>query len=215
VLSQAHSALSQQVSALSSQVSTVSGAVTSVDTRLNTVSQQVSVLSQAFSVLSAGLGGVQLRALGNITTVSATAFTNVSGMSLSVTSAATYQIDGLIVHTVSTVNVAKFGFTFPGGITDGGIWLIGRASVIAAGADAFTSGIVYHGYQDGPSMSTVATVLTSATYGASVTQYMTQIAGVIRTGANAGAVQLQALNSAAATSITFRLGSYLRAYKIG
>jgi hypothetical protein len=63
-------------------------------------------------------------------------------------------------------------------------------------------------------MSTVATALTSATYGASVTQYMTQITGTIRTGPNAGTVQLQVLNSAAATSITFRLGSYLRAYKL-
>jgi hypothetical protein len=235
VLSQLHSVLSQQVSALSSQVSVVSVAVTSVDTRVNTVSNLVSVLSSLVStvslavtsvdtrlntvsnqvsIISSGFGGVQMRVNTNAQVISAAAFANVSGLSLSVTSASMYQIEGRVLFTLSIVTGTAFGFTYPGIPTAGSMTMECVTSVVVTGPVNMTSTNYSLGRIAEPQMSTVATVHLSILGGASATTHALEIYGLIRTGAAAGAIQLQAKQSATGGGVQILQGSYLRAYKV-
>src|SRR5207245_9412314 len=85
-------------------------------------------------------------------------FTNVSAMSLSVTSAATYQIDGMLMWTTSSTQSVAFGFTYPAGITPGVMEMIANQNLFTAGfGDSFVSTNIQHGFIYDSGISNVAT----------------------------------------------------------
>jgi hypothetical protein len=196
----ADNALSQSLSVVSQQ--------------LSVLSQAHSVLSQAHSVISAGLGLPQMRVIQNAQVISATAFTNVSGLSLSVTSAATYRVEGRILFTTSIVTGTAFGFTYPAGVGPGVMTMEFMANNAGTPGNLTSANYVANRLNE-TSMSTVATAqmslvaqLVSATTGE------LEVYGLIKISATAGAIQLQAKQSAAGGGVQFLPGSYLQAFRV-
>ena len=213
-LSDQLSVISQGLSAQSQNISVHSNLISNAISARAVISQQVSVLSQAISVISAGLGGVQKRMVTGAQVISATALTNISGLSISVASAATYELNGRVLFTLSTLTGTKFGFTWPAAITPGSMMMECLTTVLVAGPANLVSTNYAVGRIADAQMSTVGTVQISLLGGASGTTHQLEIYGLFKTGANAGTVQLQAAQSATGGGVQILAGSFLRAYKV-
>jgi hypothetical protein len=200
IMSQGLSLMSQSISVLSQQVSVLS--------------QAVSVLSQSFSVLSAALGLGQMRKIGTAQVLSAASFTNVSGLSLSVTSAATYDIAGRVLFTISALTGTAFGFTFPAGVSVAHVTMECITSVLAGGPVNLVSTNYDAGNITETGCSTVATTIISILGGASARTHCVEIFGTVNVGATAGTIQLQHKASATGGGTNFLAGSFLRAFRV-
>lgn len=207
--------LSDALSVLSQGNSVQSNLISNAISARAVISQQVSVLSQAVSVISAGLGAPQLRRVTGAQVISATALTNISGLSLSVISAGVYRIEGRVLFTLSTITGTKFGFTYPAAISTGSMTMECVTSVIAAGPVNQTSVNYVVGRIANTQMSTAATAQISLLGGASAVTHELEIYGLVNIGANAGTIQLQAAQSATGGGVNILAGSFLQAFKIG
>lgn len=216
MVSDQEDAVSNQLSMILAETSNRRSVDDVLSQGISAISQQVSALSQVVSVISAGLGGVQRRVLTGAQVISATAFTNVSGLSLSVQSAATYQIEGRILWTTSILTGTAFGFTFPGGngVSTGGLQAECITSIILAAPINLVSGNNAVGYAAQGNMSTLTTTLISCLGGASGTTYMLRVHGLLNIAATAGTIQFLAKQSATGGGVQILAGSYLQAFKI-
>jgi hypothetical protein len=207
----AASVTSTELSAVSATAdaarSVLSLAITSVDTRVNTVSDQV-------SVMSVGLGGVQRHTVTGAQVISATSFTNISGLSVSVAANAMYEVNGRVLFTLSILTGTAFGFTYPGNnqVSVGTMTMECITSIITANINA-TSANFARGKIGQAQMSTAATTNISLLGGASATTYALEIYGMINV-TSAGTLQLQAKQSATGGGVNILAGSFLRAYKL-
>lgn len=238
--------ISAQLVSLETHASTASAAATSVDLRLDSVRSaivnasavaSIAALSLAIandasvsaaisthiqSVLSANYGLGQVRALGTGTAaVSATSFTKISGMSISLAANAWYHIQGRAIFTLSAVQGTTFGFVYPGTnnmTTDSYMTMACLLTVMAAGPSGsiFTTSILPMGRITGANMSTVATANLSIGFGTSATLYTLEIDGLVNTGSATGAtgVELMVKQSATGSGVFVHPGSYVRSYKV-
>jgi hypothetical protein len=209
-----HDVLSNLVSNALSAGDVASNAISILSQQVSALSQGHSALSQSHSVLSAGLGLAQMRVIQNAQVISATAFTNVSGLSVSVTSAAVYRIEGRVLFTTSLATGTAFGFTYPGGVGPGVMTMEFLAANAGTPGNLTSANYVANRLNES-SMSTVATAqmslvaqLVSATTGE------LEIYGLVKVSATAGAIQLQAKQSAAGGGVQFLPGSYLQAFRV-
>lgn len=168
------------------------------------LSQSISVLSQQVSVMSAGLGGVQMQVVGGIQGVSSIAAGGIaiSGLSASVTSAATYRVEGLILYQMSAADAFGVALTFPAGtLANFELWGANAmgvsAPLTATGNEDASGSIVY---------SAIVAVATS-TLGV-------HLDGQFVTSATAGTIQVLARVSATTKPANIQRGSFLRAYKL-
>jgi hypothetical protein len=166
------------------------------------------VISNTISVISAGIGVPQLRRTANINTISATALTKISGMSIVVSLNGVYQINAVIIHGHSAQAAgAKFGFgvSSPAATAAAGTWQ-GFVSVQNAGATMNTGYFNQAGFNS---------ITYSATPSASATMYRTEL-NLLLCSVAAGTVQLKARTSAGTVgAIDIQAGSYIQAFKIG
>jgi hypothetical protein len=134
-----------------------------------------------------------------------------------VTSAATYQVDGRVLFTLSTLTGTKFGFTYPGanGISVGSMMMECVTTVMPGVLTNIISSMFAAGRITNAQMSTVATVQLSILGGASATTHALEIYGLVNVAAGAGTIQLQAAQSATGGGVNILAGSYLRAYRVG
>jgi trimeric autotransporter adhesin len=201
------------VSALSVGVST-QGLQSIINALSNTISDAKSVGADSYSVLSAAIasvnqrvsvmGSVRIRLLGNITTVSATALTNISGLSASVDAGGIYKVEGHLMHTHSAANAFGLGVTFPAMAAAAGGWS-GIVSLPAAGA-LWVSTVTGRGAFNANGSGSITY---SAAAGASAVPLFTKLEGIFNVSA-AGIIQVQARVSATGTgAIHFLPGSYL------
>jgi Major tropism determinant N-terminal domain len=208
--------LSQEISVrsvLSDRVTSISAQLTSIEAHVNTASNALSVHSQ---LVSTWFGAGQIRVIATDQSITASVFTNISGLSLSVTSLATYDIRGKVLWTTSATQSVAFGFTYPAGVAPGAMHMFAFTSVFTAGfGDNFvsTAGIT-RGYINETGMSTVATAQLSISAVSAGGTYMVKIEGLIRTGGTAGTVQLQVAGGTTPVQLFLLQGSYLQAYRI-
>lgn len=158
---------------------------------------------------------MQLRKVTGAQVISATAFANVSGMSLSIAANGVYQVQGMVLWTTSIVTGTRFGFTFPTAVSTGNLTGRCATSLFGAGAVNYTSANMAVGNIAAAGFSTTATTLISTVGGASAATYNLIVDALFTNGANAGTMQLQASQSAAGGGVQILAGSFLRAYKIG
>ena len=224
VISQSLSAISQQVSVLSNAVSVISQQVSVISVQVasaislhNALSQVVSVISQQVSVISvqtasaiaminvisAGLGGVQMRVVGNVQGISSTAAAGaaISGLSVSVAAAGIYQVDGKVMYRMSAVDALGVVLNFP-------------AMVFASGRFAGTNlhaqltSVVVGTFDENASNSVVLSIIVS-----SVSTYVAQLDAIFNVS-TAGTIQVNARVSAVGNPVNIQAGSYIRAYKL-
>lgn len=214
VLSQAVSVLSNTVSAISARMDGLSQAVSVVSQSLSVLSQSVSVLSQAVSVISAGLGGLQIKVVGDSQGISATtlgsANSRISGLSISCAAGAVYKLEGMIMLSISAgtqhrlaLSTSATTFKHAAGFWDG---------MISIGPAFNASTQAYQGRWNQGSFGSVSY---SAVAGTAGVVYGIKLNGVIATSTTGGTIQIKALASAAAAPLTILQGSYVRAFKIG
>lgn len=157
---------------------------------------------------------MQMRQVTGAQVISATGFTNVSGMSLSIAANGTYQVEGMVLWTTSILTGTKFGFTFPTAVSRGAVQARCITSIYGAGAINWASANNANGNIQAAGFSTTATTWISTAGGASAATYNVIIEGLFTNGANAGTMQLQAAQSATGGGVQILAGSFLRAYKI-
>jgi hypothetical protein len=110
-------------SVTSTELSAVSAAALSAT---NTLSTKVVALSNAVSILEAGAapGGAQLRYVSVANTITGSAVTAVSGLSISVAAGGTYMVDGQILYNMSAITTTGIGWgmTYPQMAAGHGRW---------------------------------------------------------------------------------------------
>jgi hypothetical protein len=202
-------ALSNEISNRISADNAVSANALSMN---NTLSQGISVISQQVSVLSAGLVPFQVRTISAADVgISATALTPVTGLSASVTgSGAIYQVNGILLLQMSVANTIGIGLTFPGMKQAGGF--IRGMQVITQGGDSYST---TRGMQAVFNETGSASIIFSVTIATGTnTTFPIKIDGLFVTS-TAGTIQVAARASATTSPLTFKVGSYLQALKIG
>lgn len=235
VSAQAQSALSDAISAGNATASALSNRIDSVFTGLgaastvgsiaalslaiaNDASVSAAIRADVLSVLSAGYGLGQVRYVSTGTQgVSATSFTKVSGLSISLAANAWYHVQGRVMWTTSITTGTEFGFVYPGAnqVSAGSYMRMDSlVTVMAAGptGSIYTSAIFPIGYIVAGHMSTVATTNISMT-GASGAVLALNIDGMVNV-TSAGVIELMMKQSATGGGVYVLPGSYLRAYKI-
>jgi hypothetical protein len=162
----------------------------------------------AGDVISAGIGRPQLRMVtGGINVISATALTKVSGLSISVETGGTYQINAVLLHTHSAQGTNGFGFgiSSPAAPRAGGRWM-GFTSVVAAGLASAN-----YGYFN---QAGFGSITYSATPAASATMYRTEL-DLLLVNVSVGTVQIKARTSATGVGqMDIQVGSYIQAFRI-
>ena len=201
VISQAVSVISQQVSVMSTTLSNLGSVVTVA------ISNTLSVLSNQASVLSAGLGTVQMKVVqGNQAQFSATAV-KLSGLSVSCAASGLYQLDGILMYSVSSTGAYTFGMSVAGGLTFtnlAGVWY----AMTSAQTGAFTSAVaVVAGF------TTATPQQLSAAVGTAGVVVMARLDAIANVNA-AGTLQLKA-SAVTGADTTLLKGSFLRAFKVG
>lgn len=225
--SQSISVLSNALSALS-QATSVADAALSV--RIDTQSQSISVVSQALSVAAAALSNLTsahnalsnvISALGfsivsqpatkvlvAIASVIGTALTDVSGLSVSVSAGAVYEIVSRcrVIRNIST-QVYGFGMAFPAMAKTFGVVDFFLSDVQSAAA---ATGL-YRRSWDGDSAN--GSILLSLTAAGGTLTGVLVFEGVMKCSTT-GTVRIQARTSAAANAMAFDIGSFLRIKKL-
>ena len=233
-LTSAHNALSNVVSnalsagdvasnAISNALSVANAASNAVSNEIsnrisadNVLSQAISVISDQVSVISAGLGLPQVKVVGNIQTISATALTNISGMSVSVVAGGTYKVQAVIMHTHSagaTTAIFGFGLTFPA-MVGGAPGAVGRfdgfpSAVVGSAVNLVSTnsfGVIHNGSASGSILVSAA----NQTSGAVIATWYDGLFIV----STSGTIQFQAKASATTAAVHIQRGSYVQAFRI-
>lgn len=183
------------------------------------LSDQLSVLSQAVSVLSQGLsaagggGSVKTRSrwVSTDQIISATALTNISGLSLSVSAGGLYKMEAQIaVNRGNTSTPVKLGMTFPSMKKTRGIVRYATSATTIQGTVS-TMGI--HSPWAGDSASASALVSLPATTTVTFLSTNAIFEGFFFASAT-GTLQMQAAFGATTAAGTITNGSYLRLVRI-
>jgi len=186
-----------------SLVSTVSGAGTAVGLQsvINALSNRISAIPGAGSVNAVAFVSVAQ-------VICAAALTNISGMTVSVSTGVLYELRGQIMYSVSAATGNGFGLTFPAMTNAAGdIW--GVRSVNPTSAVSGFSLYVPGAFDGGDSGSIVWSCDATGTAGLHVVHiagtFLVSTGGVIVPGARA---------SVATNAVTIARGSWMRVFKL-
>lgn len=212
--------LSAKISVADAHASVASVAVTSVDARVNSVvSTLISAADLHASVASAaatsvdgrvtsivnGIGGPQIKVVGDVQGVSATAGIKISGLSASV-AIAVYKLEAMLLFSTSgTANTFKFGMSASTAVAKiAGAWEV----MISAANNQFVSAGTVRG-----NFNTIASAQVSCTPGTAGAVRFARMDAIadITTG---GTIRLRAAVSATSQPVNIMKGSYLQAFKI-
>lgn len=214
--------LSTEISALSNNISILSA---TLSTTASALSARIDTVSNAVSVLSAGLGSPQLRWVSTANTVTGSAVTNISGLSVSVAAGGTYQVQGAVLFNMSAVTTTGIGFglSYPTmaaahGRWEGNFGSINNPQWNFNGVSTFSvnpgTGAWAKAYfmESAAQAQTNVVVLSAAIPGASAGRtYMAKVSALMNVSA-AGTVQVVCRQPQ--NEIVVLKGSYIRAYKI-
>jgi len=184
--------------ALSNRISAGGGTASVTSNELSAVNAQLTSITPTF------------RALGGEATVSATAMTNISGMSLGVTVSGQYIFDAMLIYSAVTAQQCRFGLSFPPVVHTNGLirtpFETENSSITRSTINAAPGW-----WRDGDSGLMVLSVSCPATPG---------IHGVLYNGtfliSNAsGTIQLMCFASSGTGRIVILKGSYMRLSRIG
>lgn len=180
-----------------------------VQQRVSVLSQAVSVLSQAVSVLSAAVAAniPQTKyVVNNQASVSATAFTKISGLSLSLAASAIYQVEAAIIwnQAVASVGAAFNISTSAATFTD----FVGQWQGVSVAAGA-TNNIINQPF------ATIGSAVFSVASVASTTKQTLFLDCMIVTSTTAGQIRLQTRTLSTTAAIVISRGSYIKAFRIG
>lgn len=204
--------------ALSTAINTVSTALSNeASVRAAAISDEASVRSAADAALSvridgAGGGGGTpdiVRFVATAQTISATALTDVTALSVTVSAGGMYQMFGCIFHTQQVArNGVGVGLTFPA-MTRAGGRLFGAVSI---GGSAFESATVTRGqWFDADGSGSI--IFSALPGGTNTSAKVVSIDASFLVSAT-GDVNIQARTSATANGIIIQPGSYIRLVRI-
>jgi hypothetical protein len=196
VLSHTQSVVSHQGSVISHQGSVLSAA--SVD--LASVKAVISNLNSAHNVLSnavSALSSEQDKGMVSVAqSVSAATLTNISGLSVSVSTGGVYQLDGVLkINRLSADQPVRLGLTFSAMAGIRGWVALGNSVVVMFDGDSASGSILISSISAG-GLSTMAVI------------------NAIVEPSVVGTIQLQIATSATTNVNTVARGSYIRVFKI-
>jgi hypothetical protein len=196
VLSHTQSVVSHQGSVISHQGSVLSAA--SVD--LASVKAVISNLNSAHNVLSnavSALSSEQDKGMVSVAqSVSAATLTNISGLSVSVSTGGVYQLDGVLkINRLSADQPVRLGLTFSAMAGIRGYIALGNSVVVMFDGDSASGSILISSISAG-GLSTMAVI------------------NAIVEPSVVGTIQLQIATSATTNVNTVARGSYIRVFKI-
>jgi hypothetical protein len=194
--------LSVAASALSARIDAVSQARSASDAQLSARGDSV------FTAYLAGIGTTQLKVVADVQSVSATALTNISGLTFSLAVNGIYQVEAQLLYRTSTAAGNGWGLSFAGMKAAAGTWQ-GQESIAGqAPASGNLSGLLRHAiFNEAASNSVVLSMGTTN----SGTQRI-KMEGLFNVS-TAGSAQMLVKTSAAVTAI--QPGSFVRVYRIG
>jgi hypothetical protein len=196
VLSHTQSVVSHQGSVISHQGSVLSAA--SVD--LASVKAVISNLTSAHNVLSnavSALSSEQDKGMVSVAqSVSAATLTNISGLSVSVSTGGVYQLDGVLkINRISAEQPVRLGLTFSAMAGIRGYIALGNSVVVMFDGDSASGSVLISSISAG-GLSTMAVI------------------NAIVEPSVVGTIQLQIATSATTNVNTVARGSYIRVFKI-
>jgi hypothetical protein len=197
---QGGSVTSTELSAVSAAAAS---AAASLSTRIDTASAQVASIVNNY--LSA-LGTTHMRYVSGAQGISATALTDISGLSLTLSAGGMYRVELFINHRMSVGNTYGYGLSFPAMTHAGGRWM-GAASV---GGSAFESATTTRGGWFNEAAT--GSIVMSAVNGATTTQPVLMEA--LFMVSTTGTLQVMGRTSAAGSPVSVLPGSHVRAYKL-
>jgi hypothetical protein len=196
VLSHTQSVVSHQGSVISHQGSVLSAAsvdLASVKAVLSNLNSAHNVLSNAVSALSSE----QDKGMVSVAqSVSAATLTNISGLSVSVSTGGVYQLDGVLkINRLSADQPVRLGLTFSAMAGIRGWVALGNSVVVMFDGDSASGSILISSISAG-GLSTMAVI------------------NAIVEPSVVGTIQLQIATSATTNVNTVARGSYIRVFKI-
>jgi hypothetical protein len=196
VLSHTQSVVSHQGSVISHQGSVLSAAsvdLASVKAVLSNLTSAHNVLSNAVSALSSE----QDKGMVSVAqSVSAATLTNISGLSVSVSTGGVYQLDGVLkINRISAEQPVRLGLTFSAMAGIRGWIALGNSVVVMFDGDSASGSILISSISAG-GLSTMAVI------------------NAIVEPSVVGTIQLQIATSATTNVNTVARGSYIRVFKI-
>lgn len=166
----------------------------------------INALSNRISAIPGGgsTNAVAFVSVANV--ICAAALTNISGMTVSVSTGVLYELRGMIMYSTSTTTGCAFGLTFPA-MTNAAGALQGNKSVNPAGTSTFS--LMEFGSFDGTDSGSA--VWSAAVTGAGL--LFLEIKGTLLPSAG-GVVVPQARASVATNAVTIVRGSWMRVFKL-
>jgi hypothetical protein len=222
----ADAALSNNISALSAQLSLDNSALSQAISVLSVqLSLQVSAMSQALSVFEAQIapGGAQIRVVATGGAITGSAVTNISGLSISVAAAGTYQVEGQVLFNISALSTVGvgFGLSYPAMAAAAGRWEGEFGSTLNpqfvwSGVSGYVASpignraVAYFMESAAAAQSNV--IILSGVPGISAGKtYRVKVDGLFNVSANG---TLQVVCKQVQAAIVVLKGSFIRAYKI-
>lgn len=211
VLSAHMASATSAILALSATQTSAASAIQAMSANLTSVTSALGFLSQAVSVISAGLGGVQMRWVATAIGISSTAAAGaaISGLSVSVATGGTYQIDGRLLIQMSALDAFGISFTFPAMVSSGCAGIVrGAAGLTGGGGLGQSMSVITGAFDEGGSNSIVLSLIMSTLSSTLIDiQWLTQVS-------TAGTIQANARVSATTKPVNIQAGSFLRAHRI-
>jgi hypothetical protein len=201
--------VSAAVETLSAKVVSVSAQLTSVDAKASIVSDRVTSISAQFTSVNLVLQGPTTKVIADAQGISATAFTDISGMSISVANGGIYQLQAfLFFNKTGTGTPYAFTLTF-GTMTQ----IRGRIACpisVAQGIGTISTNMVGANFEGASASGSV--ILSVLSGNALTSLFVTYAAGMVA-GAD-GVVQLQAKVSVSGGQLNFQPGSWMQLFRI-
>jgi hypothetical protein len=201
------------VSAASAKALSAGGASThGLQSVVNVLSNRISIAQAAGSgsIASAELVPLQLKLVTGSQVISASALTNISGLSATVSAGVTYRLQAMVLVDRGVASETKYGLTFPAMTRVRGKVFTPLANVQG---QPTVSTLGYHVGFEGDSASGSVLISIISTAAALVSTFVQYTAVMLVS--TTGTVQLQAAGQADTAAIAIQPGSYLEVYRLG
>lgn len=210
----------QQISVLSVNINTLSNAVSVLSQNVSVLSAAVVVLSNNVSALSTAItvlsnqvsaaGGFQQIVVQGTQSISNSALTQISGLSISVAANAVYKFEAWVLYNVSAISATGFNIAFAAsGFTQqtaNGMWQGTSAMVVSTGGAA-----VAMLNQPFNGLSNASFSVASA--GTAQINW-SKMEAIVATSTTGGTAVIQARVTVGTTSMYIYKGSYIKAFKL-
>jgi archaellum component FlaC len=206
-------AFSNQLSIISVAIDGLSNRVSVLSVNVDTLSNNVSALSAAIVVLSnqvSAAGGFQQKVVQGTQSISTSALTQISGLSVSVAANGAYKIEAYLIYNVSAISASGYNLALvASGLTQqtaNGNWQFTSAQPVSTGGTAIA--LVNQPFNG---LSGAAISVTSA---GTAQLTFSKLEAIVVASTTGGTLVIQGKTTVASNSLYIYKGSYIKAFKI-